>query len=56
MHLAYFKKYFGGGGGQIPESTMSTGLVPAVLDGEASAGHNRQAFTLLIFTVPQIRH
>ena len=43
-------------GGWIPESTMSTGLVPAVLDGEASAGHNRQAFTLLIFTVPQIRH
>ena len=55
MHLAYFKKYFGGCGG-TPESTMSTGLVPAVLDGEASAGHNRQALTLLIFTVPQSRH
>ena len=42
--------------GRTPESTMSIGLVPAVLDGAASAGHHRQALILLIFTVPQSRH
>ena len=33
-----FQEVFFGG---TPESTMSTGHVPAVLDGEASSGHDR---------------